>query len=361
MTVQDVLSAVEQLAPPHYAFGFDKVGLQAGDPAAEVTRVAVSLDSGMGAIQFAAESGAEVLVAHHPLIWEPLKAVRSDDWNQRRIFEAIRYGVAIIAAHTNWDCAPGGVNDALATKLGLQDVHPFGLAAEEARWKLAVFAPIESQNALIDALSAAGAGVIGNYERCAFWVNGTGTFNGLEGANPVVGKAGQVENVSESRIEMVVPNHRKRAVEEALRAAHPYEEPAFDWIRLECGHAYPAGRIGNLGQVEDFQREIDSRLGCRSEMWVGHDHPIRRVAVFGGAAASEWQAAVSAGADAFITGEVPQHVGLEASESGLTILACGHYSTEQPGMEALACQLQANLQVPTLLYEPVAGQSGRPC
>jgi putative NIF3 family GTP cyclohydrolase 1 type 2 len=159
---------------------------------------------------------------------------------------------------------------------------------------------------------------------------------------------------------MVVSGERRRAVESALRAVHPYEEPAFDWVQLADGVAHPCGRIGDLQGVEDFQAFVDDRLGSRSEMWVGHDRPVRCVAVVGGAASGEWRAALALGADAYITGEVPQHVALEASESGLTILACGHYATEQPGMERMGSILAEVCRIQVVVFEPGVGLSGRP-
>ncbi|ARU41163.1 Nif3-like dinuclear metal center hexameric protein [Armatimonadetes bacterium Uphvl-Ar1] len=360
MKVRDVLNEVERLAPPHYAFGFDKVGLQVGDPTADVEKIVVSLDSGIGAIEFATSVGANLMVTHHPVIWDELTAVRSDNWAQRRVIELVRRGISLIAAHTNWDCAPGGINDALADRLGLEHVVSFGWGEKSERWKLVVFVPIANRDFLADQLSAAGAGVIGNYDRCAFFTEGVGTFRGGAESNPVIGERGRVEEVAEARIEMVVSGERRGVVEATLRAAHPYEEPAFDWVQLADGVAHPCGRIGDLQGVENFQGFVDDRLGSRSEMWVGHDHPVRRVAVVGGAASGEWQAALALGADAYITGEVPQHVALEASESGLTILACGHYSTEQPGMVRMGSLLAEVCSIPVVVFEPGMGLSGRP-
>ncbi len=360
MIVRDVLAEVERLAPPHFAFGFDHVGLQVGDPEVAVSRIAVSLDSGIGAIEFAAAVGAEVLVCHHPVIWEPLVGVCADDWGQRRVFELVKRGISLIAAHTNWDCAPGGINDVLADRLGLDHLTAFGSAEKEAMWKLVVFAPLVERDRLLDALSEAGAGVIGAYDRCAFFNEGTGTFFGGEGSKPVVGQSGRIEQVAEVRIEMQVRDHCKHAVESALYKNHVYEEPAFDWVRLADGIAHRAGRIGSMREVDNFQAYVDERLESRSEMWVGHDRAISRVAVVGGAASGEWRAALAAGADAFITGEVPQHVGLEASESGMTIMACGHYATEQPGMVEMAKQLRQRLSIPVEIYVPDGGLHGHP-
>ncbi|MBX3114612.1 MAG: Nif3-like dinuclear metal center hexameric protein [Fimbriimonadaceae bacterium] len=362
MTVREVLAAVEQIAPPSYAFSWDRIGLQVGDPDAPVSKVAVSLDSGLGAIEFASSIGAELLVSHHPIIWDALKDLRADHYNARRAMELVKRGIAGIAAHTNWDCAPGGINDALANVLEMSNIKPFGQSQSGARWKLVVFVPNEVTTKMLDALSAAGAGVIGNYERCAFFSEGTGTFIGMEGSNPAVGQSGQVEEVAETRLEMFVPDEIKSQVERAMRQAHPYEEPAFDWFQLADGGGYPLGRIGDIepGTAEEIREHFDQLLGSRSEMWVGHSRAIRKVAVIGGAAAGEWKSAKSAGADCLITGEVPQHVGLEASESGFVVLACGHYATEQPGMAKMARRLKEKTGLECELYTPEAGKSGRP-
>ena len=98
--------------------------------------------------------------------------------------------------------------------------------------KLVVFVPLESLDALRDALFAAGAGRIGEYERCSWYTEGTGTFFGGEGTDPTIGERGREERVPELRLETVYPADREKDVVQALRAAHPYEEPAFDRYEL---------------------------------------------------------------------------------------------------------------------------------
>jgi hypothetical protein len=96
------------------------------------------------------------------------------------------------------------------------------------RCKLVVFVPREALDQVRDAVFAAGAGRIGDYERCSWYTKGTGTFLGGEGTEPVVGERGQEERVPELRLETVFPAERREEVVAALRRAHPYEEPAFD-------------------------------------------------------------------------------------------------------------------------------------
>ena len=94
--------------------------------------------------------------------------------------------------------------------------------------KLVVFVPADALDAVRDALFSAGAGRIGEYERCSWYTEGTGTFRPLDGAEPTVGEVGREERVAELRLETVFPEEAENAVIEALRGAHPYEEPAFD-------------------------------------------------------------------------------------------------------------------------------------
>ena len=101
-----------------------------------------------------------------------------------------------------------------------------------ARRKLVAFVPAEALDAVREAVFAAGAGRIGEYERCSWYAEGTGTFLGGEGTSPVIGERGQEERVPELRLETVYPLDREADVVRALREAHPYEEPAFDLYPL---------------------------------------------------------------------------------------------------------------------------------
>lgn len=363
MSIARLRADLEAIAPARHAYSFDRIGLQVGSADGGCERVAVSLDSSLAAVQFAHAQGCQALVCHHPIIWDPLPSLTNADVRQKAVMEAIRLGVTVIAAHTNWDTAPGGVNDALSERLGLEKARPFG-SSPEVRWlKAIVFAPAESAEALMSAMAAAGAGVIGEYTECAYSSDGVGVFRPGEKANPVIGQPGKREQTPEVRIEMRLEAPDRRRVEAALRAAHPYEEPAYDFVPLEGSAGRKAGRIGSLSEpipADQLAGWLDERLATRSLVWLAQPQSaIKTIAVVGGAADGEWRAAMAAGADLFVTGEVRQNVAVEASESGLAIAACGHYATEQPGMEAMARRLR-ELGWDAVLFEPPPGQAGRP-
>ena len=100
-------------------------------------------------------------------------------------------------------------------------------------YKIVIYVPEAGADAVRRAMSEAGAGRIGNYEHCSFSVKGTGRFRPLTGANPAIGSVGRLESVDEERIETVCGEDRLRAVLKAVRAAHPYEEPAIDVYPIE--------------------------------------------------------------------------------------------------------------------------------
>src|SRR5688572_13641425 len=140
-TVGDVLAALEKIAPAQFAFPGDHIGLQIGSPEADATKIVTSLDSSLGAIAFARAQGADLMVCHHPVIWNPLETILDVDHAGRRAAEVIRGGMSFIGAHTNWDAAPGGINDVLCEIIGIADPKPFGSSNRVKRLQLVTFVP----------------------------------------------------------------------------------------------------------------------------------------------------------------------------------------------------------------------------
>ena len=361
--MSSLLNALETIAPARWAFDFDSVGLQVGSKSWSADKVLLSLDRSMAALDFAISTGHNVLLTHHPLFFHPLTRLDDSSYEGRFALKAVQHGISVIAAHTNWDAAPGGVNDVLASKLGLSSVRPFGSGAKVAQTKLVYTVPGRFLDATLDEITAAGAGVIGNYRRCAFFVRGTGTFEAMEGANPTIGRIGFPESVDEVRVEVVVSSALVAKVVSALKSVHPYETPAIDLYSLDAVVEQPCGRLGTLSSamsLNRLKRHIDEALGTSSTFWGEPDRSVLRIAVVGGAADGEWRAAKAEGADVLVTGEVKQHVALEASEAGFIVIEAGHYETEHPSMEALKERLEkACPEISAMVYQPKAGCSGR--
>jgi hypothetical protein len=244
--------------------------------------------------------------------------------------------------HTNADNANPGVSDALAAALGLRDTRPLKAMPAEPIDKIVVYVPVGETQTMIDALAAAGAGKIGEYDRAAWSSTGEGTFRPLDGANPTIGTVGEIERVTEDRVEMVLPRYRRRAVVEALRAAHSYEEPAFDVFEMA---ALPSnrggGRIGVLEQpikLTDFASLVAERLP-RTEHGVrvsgDPGRLIESVAVVGGAGDTEFDRVRAAGADAYVTADLRHHPATEARayDEGPALVDVAHWASEWPWLK----------------------------
>ena len=263
-TVREVTGWLEAAYPPHLAEDWDRVGLAVGDPDAEVTHVHLAVDVTDAVIAEAVEVGAQLLVTHHPLMLRGIHAVRTDQPKGRLVAALLRAGIAQFAAHTNADAAPEGVAEALASVCGLTDLRPLRPVPGDPLDKVVTFVPTADAERVLDALAAAGAGAIGDYDRCAFTVTGEGTFRPLAGASPTIGSVGAIERVPEVRLEMVLPRGRRSAVLAALREAHPYEEPAFDVLELAAeASGNGIGRVGRLAEpctAREFARRVAAHV-----------------------------------------------------------------------------------------------------
>ncbi len=331
--LRSIMDAMEGWAPLSYAYAWDKPGLSIGDPAAEVGKVLVCLTVTREVLAAAKKAGAHLVVSHHPLIMEPLKALRTDEPHTRLCLDFVRAGIACYAAHTNLDVAAGGVNSALAAALGLQRVSPLFPVAQAGMVKLVTFVPDSHVARVRDAVCDAGAGVIGAYTHCSFSASGTGTFLPGDAANPFSGVKGAVNEEAERRFETLVSRARLSAVLKALFAAHPYEEVAYDIVPLENRDA--GASLGLRGELPAaltlgrFAEAVRRALGVSHVRVSGTmQRRVRRVAVLGGSGGGE-VLAVQGDVDVYVTGDVKYHDALAAQARGLPVIDAGHAGTEQ--------------------------------
>lgn len=343
-TVADLASWMETFAPSRLAEPWDNVGLLWGDPSGVAEKVMTCLTVTPDVAAEAIEDHADALVSHHPVLFRAVKAIRADRPEGATLWRLARANVAVLSPHTAFDNTVGGINDGLARRLGLVDVGPLRPSPPRARFKVVVFAPKEGRERLLEAAFAAGAGKIGAYEDCSFSGPGVGTFFGKEGANPAVGRAGRRESVREWRVELLCPSERLAAVLAAIRARHPYEEPAIDVIPLHPEPDGPGiGRLGRLPVAEPlsaFSARVAGALAIAAPQVVGEPgRRVERVAIACGAGDDFLGDAARAGADVLLTGEARYHRALEAEALGIGLVLAGHHATERPGVEDLAARL----------------------
>lgn len=332
---------MDEWAKPSLALEGDPVGLQIGRPDKPVSRVLAALEVTPEVAEEAVEEKADLIVCHHAVLYRPAKRLREDEPEGRILAALIRAGIAVYNAHTNLDTVPGGVNDVLAERLGLQDVEVLAPTSEERMFKLAVFVPASHHRRVLDAVCEAGGGWIGNYSHCTFNIPGKGTFLPREGAQPFVGRVGALEEVEEIRLETVVPEDRLEAVIAAMLAAHPYEEVAYDVYPLKRPvRVQGIGRIGVLPEpvaLEPFARRVREVLKAPGVRFCGDpERKVARVAVLGGSGMGWARDARIRGADVLVTGDVKHHDALDALASGLALVDAGHYATEKWVVPAVA-------------------------
>jgi dinuclear metal center YbgI/SA1388 family protein len=280
------------------------------------------------------------------VLFRGAKRLSSETPEGRLLLPLLRNGVAVYSPHTSFDNCADGINDGLARRLGLENVRPLRPKEHARIYKLVVFVPEADLAKVSNAVFAAGAGHIGNYEQCSFRSLGTGTFFGDDSSHPAVGVKGRREEVVEWRFEAIVPEARLDAVVAAMRAAHSYEVPAFDIYALKTVMVGGEGRVGDLTAATplgDLAASLKKTLRADCVQIVGKAaRPIRRIAAACGAAGEFLADAIRAKADAFLTGEVRFHDCLAAEAAGIALILPGHYATERPGVEDLAAKLAAD-------------------
>ena len=258
MKVSDILEFVHTIAPQYMKMDWDNVGLLCGDPDQTVTRILVALDPFEDVANEAIEIGAQLILTHHPLIFQPCRSVTEETSVGRTLRLLIRHNISAINAHTNLDCAPGGVNDVLAQTLGLEDVSvidPQGQDAQGRDWGLLRMGTVEEQ---------------------------------------------------------------------------------------------PLSR---------FLVQVKESLGCSGLRYAEGGKPVHRVAVGGGACASELMDAVAAGCDTFVTSDIKYNQFWDARDNGLNLIDAGHFCTENP----VCNRLQAAVSEKFPEIETVISKKHRDC
>lgn len=335
--LSDVIDVLEAAYPPALAQSWDSVGLVCGDPDDDVDSVTVAVDATAAVVDEVPDRG--LLLAHHPLLLRGVDTVAANTAKGALLHRMIRAGRALFTAHTNADSASPGVSDALAEALGLtveEVLAPAAGGSDNDKW--VVYVPPENADAVREAMFAAGAGHIGDYEHCSWSVTGTGQFLPQEGASPAIGEVGSIKRVTEDRVEVIAPARLRAHVLAALRTAHPYEEPAFDIFELASVPSDAGlGRIGALPRQETlaaFVSRVHDALpgtswGIRAS---GEDDTVvSRVAVCGGAGDSLLEIVACAGVDAYVTADLRHHPADEhRRRSDVALVDVAHWASEYP-------------------------------
>jgi len=332
MNVKSICELIEEVAPLALQESYDNAGLLVGDSQIEVSSALVCIDITELVIEEAIQKKCNLIISHHPLIFSGLKRLTGQNEVQRCVVKAIKNDIAIYAAHTNLDNVISGVSGKMAEKIGLKNIRILQ-PKQNVLLKLVTYVPVIHSHTVRVALFEAGAGQIGNYDSCSFNIQGNGTFKANEKAQPFIGNINELHSELETRIEVILPEYLKFKVLDALLKSHPYEEPAYDFFSLENDwNQVGAGIVGELEVAEDELEFLNRIKSVFSVSAIRHtdllNKKIKTVALCGGSGSLFIPAAISFGADIYVSGDIKYHEFLD-NKNDILIADIGHFESEQ--------------------------------
>jgi dinuclear metal center YbgI/SA1388 family protein len=331
LKVREVTDFLETIAPKAYQEAYDNSGLLTGSFSDDVSGILVTLDCTEPVVQEAIDKKCNLIVAHHPIIFRGLKKITGSNYVERTVLKAIKNDISIYAIHTNLDNVHVGVNRKIGEKIGLKNLRILA-PKTDALSKLVTFIPKANTDQVLKGLHSAGAGQIGNYDHCSFTVQGTGTFQPNEHANPHLGEKLKQEYVQEDRVEVIFPSYLEKSIISALKKSHPYEEVAYYLSPLRNENQEVGS--GMVGEFESPQEPMQFLERLKKSMKLGvirHtrllEKPVKTVAVCGGSGSFLLPQAIQSDAEAYISADFKYHEFFDA-EDRIIIADIGHYESE---------------------------------
>lgn len=368
MILKSLTLYLDKIFHKNLALTWDKVGLQIGRSDVEIKKILITLDIDAEVVDEAINTGSNLIISHHPLIFEPLENITdSSKGTSEKVLKLIENGIAVYAAHTNYDIMPGGLIDMLAEKLELEGLQY--IRQEDRQWyKFVIFVPRDSQDKVRKAICSRGGGEFNNYSCCTFNAAGKGTFLPGEGAQPYIGEEGSLSIVDEIRMECIVSENNLKAMIKAAVEAHPYEEAAYDIYKIENTFSGTGlGRHGKLKEPEVFGRylkKLKQTLQVKDIGWLhkGIDNPknilIERVAVLTGSANSLTEEISGLDCDLVLVGEIGYHNAVRIAETEKIVAMLGHGTSEKWAIDDIYNRLEAYVSRKNIDIEIIKSKAG---
>lgn len=330
---RDLFQLMDIWAPKTLAYDWDPIGMQVGSGTDETKNILTTLDVTEAVVEEAIKKDANLIIAHHPLLFKAVQHLDMNTPKGRVVQQLIKHDITVYAAHTNLDVAKNGVNDLLCQAIGLETTGNLLPVSSERLFKLVVYVPTTHTDVVKEALGKAGAGHIGNYSHCTFQTDGTGSFKPLEDANQFIGEKSSLAKVEEHRVETIVTEVDLPQVIQAMTIVHPYEEVAHDIFPLhQKGKENGLGRVGYLADemtLATLCQKVKTSFSLDGLRFVGNpEQKVRKVAVLGGSGEKYVQQAIAQKADVYLTGDISFHVAQDAQEMGLNLIDPGHHVEE---------------------------------
>ena len=331
MKIETIIDQLESWAPPQLQESYDNSGLIVGNSQTEVSSAIICLDSTEAVVDEAISAGANLIIAHHPIVFGGIKRFTGADYVQRAVIKAIKNDIAIYAIHTNLDNVLNGVNSEFANKLGLINQQII-LQKPNQLISLVTYAPKTHAQQVREALFEVGAGAIGFYDNCSFNSEGIGTYRAAVGAQPYLGNVGEDHSEKEERIEVVCFKWQEKSLIKALKMAHPYEEVAYQLTPLNNStFQFGSGMIGELAEAipfEEFLGKVKSIFGGMVRFTSSPKDKVKRIALCGGSGSFLLKNAIQQGADVFLSADFKYHQFFD-SQGEISIVDIGHFESEQ--------------------------------
>lgn len=361
MKAQEIYKVIEQIAPLYLAEDWDNSGLQIGSYNRDINKVLLTLDVTKEVIQEAIEKDVQLIVSHHPFIFNGIKSLCIDNGKGELVAQLIKNNISVYSAHTNLDSAKLGLNHYIANQLGIKETEPLVQSDQDQLFKLVIFTPQNFSQKILDVLGENGAGLLGKYSHSSFRAAGKSTFKPLEGSKPYIGRTNKVETVIEDRIETIIDRHLAKKILPILKEIHPYEEMAYDLYPLDSSISKNENGLGRIGFLNkpmtshEFIDLIKKSLGVKFIRTAGPiPEKIKKVALCTGAGAEFLSIAKFKAADAYITGDLKYHEAQNAKENNLWVIDAGHFGTEKNVVYLLKDHLKSNCpSIETIISENI--------
>ena len=345
--VEDVIKMMEYIAPSWMAYDSDTNGLQAGSRSSKVKKVLLALDATEKTIDYAVKNKFQMIVTHHPRFFRPLSSVCRDTFLGNIAYKLCKNDIALFNAHTNFDVAPGGINDILADIVGIDYRVPVDPLIRDDILKLSVYVNEDHVEELREALCEAGAGEIGNYSECSHRTLGLMNFKPQFGAKPYIGDIGELHEGEEWKLELVLPQSLKKGIEKVLLQVHPYEEPAYDFVKIQSFNSYGLGRVGDLNRstsLTALAKKLKKETASKAvQVLESNDSPVLRVAVWSGSGA-DISKVIKSGADCLVCGELGYHYAEELEYYNISAIVLGHCPCEEIALNSLKYNLEYSIE-----------------
>lgn len=356
-----LLDFFKEVAPPFLSYDWDNSGSQVTFDKERIDKLLLGLDPAEDLIDYALQKNADLVVTHHPLLFNPLKEIDIRSPLGSKIYKLLKNEVGLYSIHTNFDRSERGLSEALASYLDLKSREPIDPVPEANFYKVVVFLPPESEAEMKQALFDIGAGDADLYSEVSFVSRGVESFKPLEGADPYIGKIGKRCEKEELRLEIQVQKDKLKAVEDIIESRHPYEEPAYDILRTEkINKKVGLGRIGKwekpkkLEETVYFIREELKLADSGLEVFGDPEATISKVAVSPGSGGGVLDKVLSSPIDLFVTGELDYHERQALLERGAALVELGHRNSEKifsPWLRDLISESFSKEELEILLFE----------